>query len=80
VIVAGTLVPALLALVGALAAPAASLVIAAAGLFAVAGGWLVKYTLVRRAAFTQGFALKHLPVRGRGPAGAGVKPGWGAAG
>jgi len=80
VIVAGTLVPALLALVGALAAPAASLVIAAAGLFAVAGGWFVKYTLVRRAAFTQGFALKHLPVRGRGPAGAGVKPGWGAAG
>ena len=36
-------------------------------------------TLVRRAAFTQGFALPHLPVRGRGTAGPAVKPGWGGA-
>ncbi|ENO91506.1 phenylacetyl-CoA:acceptor oxidoreductase, partial [Thauera phenylacetica B4P] len=28
-----------------------------------------KYTLIRRAAFTQGIALKHPPVRGGKPAG-----------
>jgi phenylacetyl-CoA:acceptor oxidoreductase subunit 2 len=31
---------------------------------AVAGGWWFKFALVTRAAFTQGFALAHLPVRG----------------
>lgn len=47
-----------------------------AGLLAAAGGWYFKFTLILRAAFTQGLALKHLPVRGAGPAGAAVKPGW----
>jgi phenylacetyl-CoA:acceptor oxidoreductase subunit 2 len=75
----GNLLPALLLAVAAVAAPAAGIVMALAGLLAIGGGWLAKYTLVRRAAFTQGFALKHLPVRGRGPAGAAVKPGWGGA-
>lgn len=48
----------------------------AAGIMVVASGWFLKYTLVRRAAFTQGLALSRLPVRGRGPAGAATKPGW----
>lgn len=48
----------------------------AAGLLAVAAGWFLKFTLVRRAAFNQGLALQHLPVRGRGIAGPAVKPGW----
>ena len=47
-----------------------------AGILVVAGGWSVKYALVRRAAFTQGLALLYLPARGRGPAGAAAKPGW----
>lgn len=47
-----------------------------AGILAVAGGWSMKYALVRRAAFTQGLALLHLPARGRGPAGPAAKPGW----
>jgi phenylacetyl-CoA:acceptor oxidoreductase subunit 2 len=61
----------LLALVAAGAAaalPAGSVAAAAlqaiAGLLAVAGGAWFKFTLVTRAAFTQGFALPHLPVRG----------------
>ncbi|HJV24857.1 MAG TPA: DmsC/YnfH family molybdoenzyme membrane anchor subunit [Aromatoleum sp.] len=75
----GNLLPAILLLVGVLGAPLAGAALAIAGLAAVAGGWLFKYTLVRRAAFTQGFALPHLPVRGRGTSGPAVKPGWGGA-
>ncbi|NMG74088.1 DmsC/YnfH family molybdoenzyme membrane anchor subunit [Aromatoleum diolicum] len=75
----GNLLPAALLLLAALGAPLVGVALIPAGLIAVGGGWLLKYTLVRRAAFTQGFALKHLPVRGRGTAGAAVKPGWGGA-
>ncbi|MCC4115943.1 dimethyl sulfoxide reductase anchor subunit [Aromatoleum toluclasticum] len=75
----GNLLPAALLLVGVLGTPLAGAALVLAGLVAVAGGWWFKYTLVRRAAFTQGFALPHLPVRGRGTSGAGVKPGWGGA-
>ena len=45
--------------------PGTTLWAAAGGACATAAGWLLKYTLVRRAAFTQGFSLPHLPVRGR---------------
>lgn len=47
-----------------------------AGSGVLASGWLLKFSLVRRAAFTQGLALLHLPVRGQGVAGSAVKPGW----
>nr|CAD21688.1 phenylacetyl CoA [Aromatoleum evansii] len=63
----GNLLPAALLLVGVLGAPLAGAALVLAAVAAVAGGWWVKYTLVRRAAFTQGFALPHLPVRGRAP-------------
>jgi phenylacetyl-CoA:acceptor oxidoreductase subunit 2 len=52
------------------------LLAALAGVVATAtGGWL-KYTLVCRAAFTQGFALPRTPSRGEGITGPGVQPGW----
>jgi phenylacetyl-CoA:acceptor oxidoreductase subunit 2 len=47
-----------------------------AGLAAVAAGWLLKFTIVVRAAFNQGFSLPMLPVRGPGHAASGVRPGW----
>lgn len=47
-----------------------------AGVLAAAGGWAVKFTIVARAAFNQGFSLPMLPVRGQGAATPGVKPGW----
>lgn len=47
-----------------------------AGIMVVAGGWFLKFTLVRRAAYTQGLAMLHLPVRGQGAGGAAAKPGW----
>jgi phenylacetyl-CoA:acceptor oxidoreductase subunit 2 len=51
------------------------LAVLAGVLAAAAGGWF-KYTLVCRAAFTQGFALPRTPSRGDGEAGLGVQPGW----
>lgn len=37
---------------------------ALAGLLAAAGGWQLKYTVIVRAGFNQGYALPRLPVRG----------------
>ncbi|MBK6401547.1 MAG: dimethyl sulfoxide reductase anchor subunit [Rhodocyclaceae bacterium] len=71
---AGNAVPA--ALVFAAVLMAVPLLVALAGILALAGGWWMKYTLVCRAAFTQGFALPKQPVRGKGQAGPAVKPGW----
>jgi phenylacetyl-CoA:acceptor oxidoreductase 26-kDa subunit len=51
------------------------LAVLAGVLAAAAGGWF-KYTLVCRAAFTQGFALPWTPSRGKGNAGQGMQPGW----
>jgi len=75
-LVVGHILPAL-AVAGAMAGmPGRAGVSFAAGILVVAGGWFLKFTLVRRAAFTQGLALPHLPVRGRGTAGPATKPGW----
>jgi phenylacetyl-CoA:acceptor oxidoreductase 26-kDa subunit len=43
---------------------------------AFVAGWALKGVVVRRAAFNQGFALKHTPVRGAGRPGPAIKPGW----
>lgn len=40
------------------------LALGAAGLLALIGGWIMKYTLVVRASFNQGYALPRPPVRG----------------
>jgi len=53
-----------------------SLAFAAGGLCAFVSGWALKFILVTRASYSQGFALDHVPVRGRGTAGPAVKPGW----
>jgi phenylacetyl-CoA:acceptor oxidoreductase subunit 2 len=60
----GTVAPLALGLV-AFAVPAAAPAAATlAGLAALAAGWRLKFVLVTRAAWNQGFALPHLPVRG----------------
>ena len=71
-LMAGHLAPVLL-LVIAYNLPLAAVI---AGLLAAGSGWWLKYTIIRRAAYTQGFALAHIPSRGRGSAGPQVKPGW----
>ena len=72
----GHVVPALLVVLALAGMPGQSSLIFAAGLILVAAGWILKYTLVRRAAFTQGLALLRLPVRGAGPSGPAARPGW----
>jgi phenylacetyl-CoA:acceptor oxidoreductase subunit 2 len=72
----GMLAP-LALLAAALWFPAAGAVLAPlAGLLVVASGWLVKYMIITRAAFNQGFALPRLPKRGAGASGGASRPGW----
>jgi phenylacetyl-CoA:acceptor oxidoreductase subunit 2 len=70
----GNLAPAALALLGGVTG--LPVLVALAGLIAVIAGAAFKYTLICTAAYNQGFALNHLPVRGQGPSGGAVKPGW----
>ncbi len=72
----GHALPALLVVVGLTGFAPLAWMSALAGVAAVAAGWNLKYTLVRRAAFNQGLSLQHLPVRGAGKAGPALKPGW----
>jgi phenylacetyl-CoA:acceptor oxidoreductase subunit 2 len=46
------------------------------GLFAAATGWWLKYLIVCKLAYTQGFAIEHTPARGAPSARTGVRPGW----
>jgi phenylacetyl-CoA:acceptor oxidoreductase subunit 2 len=47
-----------------------------AGLAAMLAGWHIKFTIVTRAAYNQGYAIVHAPERGAGGGGPGTKPGW----
>jgi phenylacetyl-CoA:acceptor oxidoreductase subunit 2 len=49
---------------------------ATAGVCVLVAGSALKFVLITRAGFNQGFALKHTPVRGSGAPGPAVKPGW----
>lgn len=71
----GNALPALLA-VTVLLAGGGAFTSVLAGILAVAGGWALKFTVVARAAYNQGFALPIHPVRGQGGRLPGTKPGW----
>lgn len=64
VLVSGTAAPLLLLLVGAVDGAAATTLAALAGALAMLSGAYMKFVLITRAGFNQGFALKELPVRG----------------
>ena len=73
--------PAVLAALGALLALAFAIgfsawLLALAGLMTLLGGWWLKFVVITKASFNQGFALPKMPVRGRGPGGPAAKPGW----
>lgn len=46
------------------------------GIAAAITGWAFKYTLITRAAFTQGYAIDRMPARGAGTSAQGIRPGW----
>jgi phenylacetyl-CoA:acceptor oxidoreductase subunit 2 len=46
------------------------------GLTGLLSGWYLKFMLIARAAYNQGFALARTPARTPGYSGPGVKPGW----
>ncbi len=50
--------------------------VGAAAFIAVAAGWWLKFTIILRLAYNQGFALPMTPVRGAGLTQPGVRPGW----
>lgn len=75
----GHAVPALLLVLGLVGFAPLAWAAALAGLAAVYGGWQLKYTLVRRAAFNQGLSMQHLPIRGSGVPGPVIRPGWNSA-
>ncbi len=60
----GTLAPLALLLVAWFVPEVARIATLLAGVAALATGWQFKFVLVTRAAYNQGFALPHLPVRG----------------
>jgi len=60
----GTIVPLVIALAGLALPEFSSTAGVFAGLAALGAGWYLKFVLVTRAAFNQGFALPKLPVRG----------------
>jgi Fe-S-cluster-containing dehydrogenase component/DMSO reductase anchor subunit len=72
----GLAVPTVLVILGLNAANLASVLFAVAGACIAGAGAALKFILVTRAGYNQGFALTHTPVRGSGVPGPAVKPGW----
>ena len=72
----GFALPSVLIVAGFAVAAAPIVLFAVAGICIAAAGAALKFVLVTRAAFNQGFALTQTPVRGAGIAGPAVKPGW----
>lgn len=72
----GQLLPEMLILATLLFGDGTGALLIVAGVVAFIAGWALKFTIVTRAAFNQGFALPVLPVRGQGKETPGVKPGW----
>jgi phenylacetyl-CoA:acceptor oxidoreductase subunit 1 len=72
----GLVLPVTLVAVGLMLPAADAALFALAGLSVFAAGWAIKFILITRAAYNQGFALPHTPVRGSGVPGPAVKPGW----
>jgi phenylacetyl-CoA:acceptor oxidoreductase subunit 2 len=68
-LVAGTVVPLALLLLAFGAGAASTALAALAGLLAAVAGAYMKFTLITRAGYNQGFAIKQAPVRGARPFG-----------
>jgi phenylacetyl-CoA:acceptor oxidoreductase subunit 2 len=72
----GDLVPMLLILTALLTGSLVTVLDVIALVLMVLAGWLLKFIIVTRAGFFQGYAMVHTPARGAGTPGPGTKPGW----
>ena len=72
----GFIAPVTLIALGFVLTGGADVLFAVAGIMVFAAGWALKFIMITRAAYNQGFALNHTPVRGSGLPGGAVKPGW----
>jgi phenylacetyl-CoA:acceptor oxidoreductase subunit 2 len=72
----GVALPTTAIIIGFVAENLAAALFIFAGMCIAGAGAALKFVLVTRAGFNQGFALVHTPVRGSGVAGPAVKPGW----
>jgi len=72
----GFVLPITLAAAGFFIPGAAVPLVALGGLCAFFSGWVLKFTLITRAAYNQGYAVEHTAVRGAGVAEQPIRPGW----
>lgn len=72
----GLALPVVLIIAGFVSASVTSLAFSLAGFCVFAAGSALKFLLITRAGFNQGFALKHTPVYGADTPRPAVKPGW----
>jgi phenylacetyl-CoA:acceptor oxidoreductase subunit 2 len=72
----GLVVPFILIVLGMMATALAFLLLPLAGISVLAAGVALKFILVTRAGYNQGFALPHTPARGSSLPGPAVRPGW----
>jgi phenylacetyl-CoA:acceptor oxidoreductase subunit 1 len=72
----GFIAPVTLIALGFVLTGGSDVLFAVAGIMVFAAGWALKFIMITRAAYNQGFALNHTPVRGSGLPGGAVKPGW----
>ncbi len=78
--VIGTILPFVLVIGGLMLPEISHILYPLAGLGALLSGWLLKYVMINRAAYTQGYAIEHSPERSAGSGGgAGAAPGWNGA-
>lgn len=73
----GAILPFALVIVGLLMPDIYHLLYPVAGISAMVAGWMMKFIIVTRAAYNQGYALAHTPERAAGSGGGdGAQPGW----
>ena len=75
----GFVLPITLAAAGFFIPGAAVPLLALGGLCAFFSGWVLKFTLITRAAYNQGYAVERTAVRGAGVAEQPIRPGWSVA-
>jgi phenylacetyl-CoA:acceptor oxidoreductase subunit 2 len=75
--VAGHVLPFAILLIPLFLPRGGNLPVVVAALLALGGGWYLKFAIITRAAYDQGFAILRVPARTPGYSRTGVKPGWG---